>query len=274
MVHFRFQAWCRQAVSRIVYIQDRITVERELNHHMEDRYDDMISQGYSHDEAEKLTLEAMGDAKEVAAEMADIYRPFWGLLQLRSRKVLIVSLIVVAIVGWLNFTELVSQGGYDSPKYANFNPFTSTRYIDDAGHFDRLFHLTPNTSDINENFLITVTNVALWEYTPSNTQNITDTLYMQLRFFTPLPWAEHDCDISNWMWAEDNLGNLYIACNERTEANAPAVISNYCQTSAFTYVHDLYLTGYASQNAQWIKVHYDRAGRDIVLHIDLAGGTR
>lgn len=274
MVHFRFQAWCRQATSRIVYVQDRITVERELNHHMEDRYEDMVDQGYSHEEAERLTLEAMGDAKEVAAELAQIYRPFWGLLQLHSRKVLIVALILVAVVGWLNFTELVALGGYASPKYPNFDPYRDCRYIDDAGHFAQRYRTTPYTSVFNENFLITVTNVSLWEYTPNSSPDITETLYVQLRFLTPLPWAQHDGDISDWIWAEDNLGNIYSACNERTEASAPAVISNYCKTSPFTYIHDLYLSGYIADDVQWIKLHYDRAGRDITLHIDLAGGNR
>lgn len=276
MIHLRFQAWCRTAVSQIIYIQDRIDSERELMRHMEDRYEAMIEQGCTHDEAEISTVEAMGNPYEIAVELGRIHRPFWGLMQQRSRKVLLVALAVTVIVFWLSFTKNVALGGYDTPKYANFNPFTTSRHVDDAGHFDRLYHLTPNTTATAHGFTITATHAALWQYTPSNTvtgAKSTSTFYIQLNFFNPLPWAHHDGEVTNWFRAEDSLGNVYSAYNQRATQAEPAVYSSFCQTGPLTYVHDLYLSEFISQDAQWLDLHYDRAGEHIVLRIPLTGGA-
>lgn len=276
MVHLRFQAWYRRAVSQIIYIPDRIAAEQELAQHMEDRYEALRGQGYAHDEAEILTVQAMGDAAEVARELGLIHRPFWGLLQQRTRKAVIVVLAVIAALLWLNFTGRVAQNGYSKPQYSNFNPFSLSRYVNDAGHFDRVYHLTPGSTVKTDGFTVTATNVALWQYTPNRAtehNQPADTLYIQLKFFNPLPWAHHAGDVTNWFWAEDDLGNVYAAFHERTELNAPAVYSNYCQTGPFTYVHDLYLSECVSREAQWIELHYNRAGRDLVLRIDLTGGA-
>ena len=275
MIHLRFQDWCRKAVSQIIYIQDRIDAEMELMRHMEDRYEAMREQGMSHDEAEISTVEAMGNPYEIAVELGRLHRPFWGLLQQRSRKVLLVAMVLLFIVFWLNFTANVALGGYDTPKYPNFNPFTATRYVDDAGHFDRIFHLTPGTAAESDGFTITVTDAALWQYTPSNTvtgAKAADTLYIQLKFFNPRPWARHDGDVTNWFYAVDDLGNTYTAFNERSSLNEPSVYSSFCQTGPFTYIHDLYLSKFVSRDARWIDLHYTRAGRNIILRINLTGG--
>ena len=34
----------------------------------------------------------------------------------------------------------------------------------------------------------------------------------------------------------------------------------------------MWLSGYVSQEAQWIELRYQRAGRNLVLRIDLEGG--
>lgn len=69
----------------------------------------------------------------------------------------------------------------------------------------------------------------------------------------------------------DDLGNYYCASYEAAPG-VPAVQSSMYHTGPLTYLHDLYLTDYTSQDAQWIELHYDRAGRDLVLRIDLTGG--
>lgn len=40
-----------------------------------------------------------------------------------------------------------------------------------------------------------------------------------------------------------------------------------------TCIYEMELTDFLSQDAQWIDLHYDRAGRDMVLRIDLTGGA-
>ena len=275
MVKLRFQAWYRRAVSKIIYIPDRIAAEQELKDHMEDCYEQLLAQGFSPEEAELRTVEAMGDADEVARQLAAVHRPFWGLLQQRSRKVLIIMIVLTALfLGGHLVDRYALANGYDTPKYANFNPYTATRYIDDAGRYNRVFSSAPNTSIRSDGYTVTLTDVALWRHTYENTSGTVqeeETLYFQLKFFNPRPWAVHD-DVSRWFWAEDDLGNYYSAFCQIESLSSPAVYSTSYHTAPLTYIHDMYLSNYVSQDAQWIDLHYDRAGRDLTIRIDLTGG--
>ena len=275
MVKLRFQAWYHRAVSQIIYIPDRIAVERELKDHMEDCYAHLLAQGFSPEEAEVRTVAAMGDADEVARQLAAVHRPFWGLFQQRSRKVLIVLMVLAAVCfGGHLLDRYALANGYDSPRHSNFDPYTATRYIDDAGRYNRLFRSEPDTAVSSDGYTITLTDVALWRHTYENiygTVQEEETLYFQLEFFNPRPWAVHD-DVSRWFWAMDDLGNYYSAFCGMEDLTSPAVCSTAYHTAPGTYVHDMYLSNFVSQDAQWIDLHYDRAGRDITHRIDLTGG--
>jgi hypothetical protein len=64
------RSWCKTAAAKIKYPPDRDAVTEELYGHAMDRYDDLINSGVSADEALRQTLAAMGDAQQLAPELA------------------------------------------------------------------------------------------------------------------------------------------------------------------------------------------------------------
>ena len=74
------KSWAEDATKLIKFKDDRLRVQAELLDHIEDAKEAWIDAGYDDYEAGKKAVANMGDAGEVANELADIYRPFWGRL--------------------------------------------------------------------------------------------------------------------------------------------------------------------------------------------------
>ena len=274
MNNLRFQVWIRRAVSRIVLTQDRIRAGRELLDHMEDNYQEHLDRGMEPRDAEAWTLAAMGDADTVARQLGIIHRPFWGYCQKYSHRILVViaCLALVCLCGRI-IAGLFFTDGYEQPAYVRYDPYRDSSAHDGVSKLERTFYSQPGDTVTSDGYILTLTEAALWHsaYTDTAGQpREQDRLHFRIRVTNPMPWAEHD-DISRRFWAVDDLGNYYCASYEAAPG-IPSVQSSIYHTGPLTYLHDLYLTDYASQDAQWIELHYDRAGRDLVLRIDLTGG--
>ena len=93
-----FNRWCETAVSGIRFKPDRAQVYDELYAHLEDRCADMTDAGVPEDEAVQQTLAAMGSASEVAEQLEQIHRPFWGRLLRISRWLLLIAAVMAAFI--------------------------------------------------------------------------------------------------------------------------------------------------------------------------------
>jgi len=73
--------WLRDAVKYIKFPPDRRQVRQELYEHMIARNRDFLAEGYSEQEADRLSCEAMGDSAEVGKALAAVHkgRPVEGL---------------------------------------------------------------------------------------------------------------------------------------------------------------------------------------------------
>ena len=121
--------------------------------------------------------------------------------------------------------------------------------------------LQPAVSDESDGYRFKVTEAAV------NAQG--DTLYLELQIIY-LPWMPKP-GIVNYFWAVDSLGNHYDCRKDFMYDDVPRV----------AYQGGFYSQGFESNQlevqhfdsgAQWLELHYDRDGRDIVLRIDLTGG--
>lgn len=271
MIRVKFEPWIRKAVSRIVLPQDRIAAGRELMDHMEDHYQELLGSDISPKTAGELTVKAMGDAEPVAEELGLIHRPFWGMAQLYTGKVLrVVACLTLLCMGGFLLARYFFMGGYDFPTYYRYDPYKSTYAFNNAGQMERLLYTDPRISADSDGYTFTVTQTALWQETGID-GTVTERFYFRVEVRNPLPWAGHD-DILRWFWAEDSLGNRYYASYEKGGADVAAIQGTSYHTGPLTWLHDMYLTDYVSADAQWLELHYDRAGRDVVLRIDLTGG--
>ena len=258
---WRFEDWCRQAVSQIKYRPDRQMVHRELISHMEDRYEAYRERGLSEEEAESKALEAMGSAQEIAPQLAAIHRPFWGYLLSVSRYVLIVMACI--IVGPLS--HYIEDLDIRRPEYLYDFTGEYDPYMDEQHNGGRRIYYTEPKSQVRSNgYTFQVTKVAVWE------RNGRDTLHYQMDVIDPGFWTE-DGDIGRWFSARDSEGRHYDSFYE-SGGSQHYVSGNSYRTGLFTRTFEMWLVGYDHEEVEWVELHYDRAGRDLVLYLDLTGG--
>ena len=261
MKSWRVEGWCEKAVSQIKYRPDREMVHRELKAHMEDRYDSYRERGMSEEEAEDRALEAMGSAEEIAPQLAAIHRPFWGYVLSVSRWVLIVLACTMIVplfryVEWLDIRE---------PEYLYDFTGEHDPYLDDEYNGGRkVIYVEPKCEAKSDGYTFRVTKAAVWQWHSS------DIFHFQLDVIDPYLWTE-DGDIGRWFWAADDQGNRYVSFYESVVGDR-YVSGNSYRTGLFTRTYEMWLVGYEREAVEWVELHYDRSGRDIVLHIDLTGG--
>lgn len=257
-----FFYWCRDAVSQIKYGPDRKTVYLELYEHMEDRYHSFVERGMTHETAEKKTLEAMGDPKELAPQLAAIHKPHWAYAMLVTRSI-VVALIVHCIIRGIIFLLGLGLSSYP---YDQWDPYTQ-------GGDVRIAYMQPDVSDTSDGYTFTVEEAALWRTyfdEPTDAMEYFDDLYLRLSVTNPLPWMPEQ-EAVEWMWAVDSEGIRYNSHSQTYDPDIPWISFNQYRTGIFTYAYELAIQD-TTEDIQWIELHYDRAGRDVVLRVDLTGG--
>ena len=257
----RFEDWCRQAVCQIQYRPDRQMVHRELKAHMEDRYEAYLERGLSEQEAEAKALEAMGSAQEIAPQLAAIHRPFWGYLLSASRYVLLVMacMMVVPLFHYIEQLD-IRQPEYLYDFAGEYDPYIDQEY--NGGK--RLLYVEPDCEARTDGYTFRVTKAAVWE------RSGVDTLHFQMDVVDPGFWTE-DGDVGRWFYAVDSRGRRYDSFYESGGSEC-YVSGNSYRTGLFTRTYEMWLVGYENETVDWVELRYDRAGRDIVLHMALTGG--
>ena len=274
MAKFRFFKWCRDAVSRIVLPEDRVSVEVELMDHLQDRYDYYKKLGYSEEDAEILSLNSMGNSDEIARELGLIHRPFWGRTVRITRILLIAAFFLTIFFGWCSLMEnFYADPAFSSPVYEFYDPYSGEEANYQTGWGYRQFYATPDVSFSSDGYTATVTQAALWRNELRNASGVAEKtypLYLQLTVTNPWIWSEADT-FCPWIRAADSAGNQYASPYESAPGTNRILFKSY-RANPWTSVHELVIWDLGSPDAQWIDLHYTRSGRNLTVRIDLTGG--
>ena len=259
----RFDRWCSLAVSGIRFKPDRKEVYEELYAHMEDQYAELTAGGYSKQEAEEEVTAAMGDPGETARQLELIHRPFWGCALRAARWCLILSAVLALFILPRYIKELNLHDFPETDAY--FGEDRENAY----GTDQRIYYAEPRVKARSDGYVFTVTQVA--ERRRVSEAYGEDAFYLRVEVRSLRPWTV-DSDVLREFTAADSLGNTYAAFNHvRHQYDTPTLIGNYSRSGLFTYTWTLWLSGYRSQEAEWIELRYNRSGRDVRLTVDLSG---
>lgn len=269
-----FRMWCAVATSKIGFPPDRKVVREELQQHMDDRYDALIEKGHSPEEATAMTVEAMGDARELAPQLAAIHRPFWGYLLRISRIALVIAVCLCVVSVWNYFAAL----DLGVRRYRDFELFDAASYGGDTGR--ALHHLSrPGTTFSSDGNTFKLTDAVIFTETVADGTEMTR-LYFRIQQRSLLPWTEQEDyfglfpahnNIGAYLYAVDSLGNTYSSYQPYTEGSNHIVPSGG-QTGIFTYTHECWINDFQGKDAKWVDICYSRDGRDFRLRIVLNGG--
>lgn len=263
MEKWKFTRWCNTAAGKIRYFPDREHVAKELRDHLEDRYECFLAAGCSEEVAVDKALDAMGSAEEIAPQLAAVHRPFWGFLYSISKWIFRISVAIMITLTAGNIAISMINGEFRIHN-TNWNPMYDPSFVD----AQRTHYSEPDVRYYDSGYVFTLTQAAVWE----SPQRDSADLFFKIRIQAILPGAIRP-DIIDHLWADDNLGRFYYPYSEGRYINHDrSVFGNCTQITPITWEYELRIYDFDAQGTQWIDIHYDREGRDMVLRIDLAGG--
>lgn len=275
MEHWKLARWCRIAVSKIIYPPDRKAVFEELRQHMDDRSDLFLEQGFSQEEAIERTLQAMGDPKELAPQLAAIHRPFWGFVWSITKWFarIAVAAMILAVISyhlpqvWSDFISWIRYGS-DTSASQEWDPYEMTEH---PSHGQQLVHLEPGCQYSDSGYTVTLTDAAIWQYEPDETE--LGVLYFRLRITNPLPWSSAP-RFTQFLTARDSLGNKYMfySAHNAGADSSGGIWGNLSQNGPFVWHFDGTIDHHFTKDVQWIDICYEQDGRTMALRIDLTGG--
>lgn len=269
----KFRNWSHNAASGILFPPDRKRVQQELYDHMTDHREELLLRGVDRDTAEAMTLEAMGDALEIAPLLGEIHRPFPGYLLRFLRVFLLLALLLALSPVAEHLWDI-----YATPMWYIYDTDTLTCAAD--VEIDSVQVFQTGDSFRSGSTVYSLTEASLWSGTWIGSREAFSSLTFRIEQVDHLPRGFDSAYYStvitplNWMWAVDDLGNHYYSYMERgigTDSGELYLNVQSSQTGLLTYTYEFWINGFP-EDAQWLELHYDRDGRDYVMYIDLAGG--
>lgn len=261
---FAFRRWAENAVSRIAFPGDRKKVYTELLAHMEDHYEALLEQGMEAQVAREEVEKAMGDPFAVAKELEAIHHPFWGYF-LRATRIILVLVLLVTLIP---LDRLLQERLFQDPDFRGWDVYDEESYGADTGR--TLLHQSGQDSSFEtDGYTYTVTRAVIFreeEYDRT-------TFQCQVKESNPIPWAPH-AEAGGWFWAEDSLGNFYYSSYETAQdedPRKPAVNAWVVRKGILADTYEFWINDFPE--AEWVKLHYTRDGKDEMLFIDLTGGA-
>lgn len=244
------EAWCDEATAKIQYKPDRLAVKAELMAHLEESYDACTNMGMDPQEARQKVLANMGSAKVIAPQLAALHKPWLGYLFSLVRIAAVIAATLAIFYAITSAWPLV----YNTVG-ANHFDFLPNNY----GALDYFSY--PNVSDRSDGRYYQVTEAG---YSKARSE-----FHVEIRVIF---WPH----LRSWnglsdFWAVDSLGNYYASYQEAGYDDIPHVRHGSFSSSACIGHYELTITHFDC-NAQWVELHYDKDGRDLVLRIDLTGG--
>ena len=255
----KFISWCEIAVREIRYAPDRIAVQKELYAHMEDHYLDLLEQGVDEETARKQTVEAMGDAYEIAHDLAAVHPPFWGYFLRSTRILLAACFCLLLIVGMNHLPDLYIP----EPQY-----WTEARSMEPRLPNCTLLQQTePAESERSDGYRFSVPKASVWETTDGRR-----ILTVQVVQWNPIPLVGR-AEPVNWFRGQDSTGAEYDSHQETINTGgADSYISAFSYpVSPWKTVYRLEIWNFP-EHADWFRLSYDRDGRNLSVHIPLTGG--
>lgn len=252
--------WLDEAVGQIRFVPDRKAVFEELVAHIQDRSDDMVSRGYTREEADDRTLRAMGDPVEVGKQLDAVHKPWLGWLWKVSRW-LVFAAVAAAVICWLSY------GGNPFSEWTGESTFEQQTAWNAEHH--TLLHTTETNAQTKwGRYTFRVTDVVRYEDY--------DRLLFRLVIDGFLPWEQ--CLRLDEMYAVDSLGNRYDNLQSMYFSYLPnAYMQDYLSIGmandrvffSWEYTGEIV---YIDPAAEWFELRHERAGQNIVLRVDLPGG--
>ena len=255
--------FCESVCGFVRFSPDHAAITAELTAHMEDRRDALLERNsaLSPEEAEARAVAAMGDPEAVGRALNESHSPLLGWFQIWFRRAVWVLAAMVLLVN-LPQTAQTLTGLAAPPVY--YDTVGLGHLLAHYDEYDVTADLAPDAVWQYEGYTFSIPRAVVTRSSDGATQE----LYYLMKVTHANPWHRGP-EISRWLWAEDDVGNIYPSQHEDMSLNAVDFTAAY----PFVSYYDLQLTG-IDPEATSVTLRFDRYGENaIYLTLPLKGGT-
>ena len=261
--NIRLRRWCSDATLGIRISPDKELVAQELYDHFYDRMAELLSGGLDGDSAERSVKEFMGNPLAVNTPLGQLHRPFWTLALRWAHRAMVALAILTLLCYGIHYLDTT----FFRNTIVEFDRSAPPAL---SGTHQLLWKDAPKVTETADGYRIRAYQTTLWHTTTLDGEQRL-LLNIQLKITNPIPWSECP-NFGDWIWAEDSTGNHYVCAGLDTSAMEPTILPTQYHTGPTSYILDLWIFQYASEDALWLDLHYDRDGRDLTWRIPLPGG--
>ena len=260
----QFNDFCGRVCGRVRFSPDHEAITQELTAHLEDHMDALVARGFPPETAAQQAVAAMGDPEEIGRELDKSHSPLLGWFQIWFRVAVwglaaLVLLFTLPQAGTIA-TELaapIDYGGY-------INEFL-THYDE----YDIVADLTPGAVWHYEGYTFSIPRALVVRASdgPLN-------LYYTVKAAHSNPWHRKPV-FWDWLWAEDDLGNVYSSYGQVVPYQSSAVRSSGSSSNwnPFVSYYSMWVER-LDPAAEKLTLRFDRYGENaIYLTLPLKGGT-
>ncbi|WP_313525070.1 permease prefix domain 1-containing protein [Anaerotignum sp.] len=133
-----WEDYIKRVLSHVKFKYDHNTIYFELRDHLEDRYDDFLSEGLTEEEAAKAVLTCMGDPDMIGEELDRVHNPVLGWIWRCLRMVF----IVLVIANILPIFSLASTGIYSTLERYDKKEDSALVYTIDVDYREKIYDTT------------------------------------------------------------------------------------------------------------------------------------
>ncbi len=150
----KWEEYLKQILSRVKFKYDHNYIYFELKNHMEDRYEDFITEGMDEEQAQKAVLNCMGNADEIGDELNQAHSPMLGWIWriLKDAMIILIILNILPVFS-LVFTSVISVFDMyrvkdDSPLVYTIDVNYKEKIYDTTYIIDKILYYEDNTLEI------------------------------------------------------------------------------------------------------------------------------
>lgn len=230
--------YLNKVLSHVKFKYDRKEIKWELEEHMEDMYDDFISDGMNEEDAKKAVIDCMGDADEIGKELNEAHNRLLGNVW-RISRIIAVILILLSILP-VFMTVLT----------AIFSIFSSYSYSYDKSRI--VSRVEVNQTEKLDDMYLKLEEVILY-----------DNDCVELHYKT---WYQPFSDSIRWTF---NIGSNDITDNLGTEYNG----SSGGSSAGIISKHSTVIDGFPKE-AKILIIDYEHYDRKMYFEVPLREGDK
>lgn len=257
------QEFCQAVCAFVRFSPDHAAITAELAAHLEDHQAALLERNpdMPPEEAETEAIRAMGSPEELGRALNESHSPLLGWFQIWFRRAVWGLAVLVLLINLPQAVRTLT-GLAAPPVY--WDSMRLGYLLAHYEEYDVTADFAPTAAWQDGGYTFSIPRAVVTRSSDGAAQD----LYYLMKVTHANPWHRGP-EVTRWLWAEDDVGNIYPCLGQSMPPNA----RDYTAAYPFVSYYDMWLTG-IDPEASSITLHWNRFGENVIyLTLPLKGGT-